>query len=60
MPLPRSEGSQKPFAQFDGISSIRIWNEDKFIRCSWTELHELIINVVKYFIVSKIGSNYVS
>ena len=75
--LPRSEGSHKPFAQFDEISSTRIWDEDKFIRlmlhamqtvewenfytmCSCTELHELIINVVKYFIVSKIGSNYVS
>jgi len=31
--LPRSEGSQRPFAQFDGMSSTRIWDEDKFIKC---------------------------
>jgi len=27
---------------------------------SWTKLHELIIIVVEYLIVSKLGSNYVS
>jgi len=34
--------------------------DSRFYICSWTELRELIIIVVEYLIVSKLGSNYIS
>ena len=34
--------------------------ESFYMTCSWTEMNELIIIVVEYLIVSKLGSNYVS